>query len=174
MTSMDIRTGENVDFAALSVVAAAAYTHAYAELWSSPAHLSVRLQRFTPSALQAWAAEPDVRLFVPFMGEAPVGFMGLWARSANAVDGDGAAMELHRIYLLPNAIGRGFGRALLARAETEARASAAPALWLKSMADAPARKAYVRWGFRTIGEARLDNDLPARSAMVVMRKEIAA
>ena len=66
------------------------------------------------------------------------------------------------------------GRALLAQAEVVARTDDAPAIWLKSMADALARRAYDRWGFRTVGDARLDNDIPARSAMVVMRKEIAA
>ncbi|MBE7218771.1 MAG: GNAT family N-acetyltransferase, partial [Caulobacteraceae bacterium] len=101
----------------MSVVAAAAYAHAYAGLWADPGCLAQRLQRFTPQALQAWAAEPGVHLWIARVDAVPVGYLGLRLRSRDPIGGDPDAAELHRLYLLPNAAGQGLGRRLLHAAE---------------------------------------------------------
>ena len=160
------------DMPALSLVATAAYACAYAGLWADPARLARRLARFSPPALQAWVDEPGVRVLAAKLDGALVGYLGLRLGSADPVQCDPAAAELHRVYLLPNAVGGGIGRALLEAAEAIARADGAPALWLRSMVAAPARKAYARFGFEVVGEDVLDNDKPELSAMVVLAKAL--
>ena len=81
------------------------------------------------------------------LDEAIVGYLGLRLRSPDPVELVSEAAEVHRIYLLSNAVGRGIGRALVARAEAAARDAGAPVLWLKSMAEAPARTVYDRMGW---------------------------
>ena len=173
MDAIAIRRVEPGDFGPLSVVAAAAYAHAYAHLWRDPSRLAERLQRFTPQALRIWSEEPGLRLWVAAApGCAPVGFLGLRLPEPDPVSRKRLA-EVHRVYLLPNAAGGGVGRRLLAAAEACACAAGVTSLWLKSMEDAPARAAYARWGFHPVGRDRLDNDIAALSPMVVLRKEIA-
>jgi diamine N-acetyltransferase len=160
------------DLPALSLVAVASYVQAYSDLWADPARLSQRLQRFAPEALRAWTADPATRVWTAKAGGAVVGYLRLRLRSPDPVEADPAAAEVHRVYLLAQATGRGLGRALMERAEAEARREATSALWLKSMAQGPARAAYARMGYREIGADALDNDIPERSPMVVLQKSL--
>ena len=171
-TSAHVAPLDAADFGALSLVATAAYAQAYSHLWADPARLSQRLGRFAPEALRAWAAEPGVRIWTAKSGPAILGYLGLRLRSPDPVDGEPTAAEVHRIYLLSAAGRRGLGRALMAEAEAEARREGAPTLWLKSMAEGPARAAYDRLGFRHVGDARLDNDIVELSPMVVLLKAL--
>ena len=160
------------DVDALALVAAAAYAHAYAELWADPARLSARLHRSGPAALRGWMADPAMRVWVARLAGEIVGFAALRLRSPDPVGADPAAAELTRLYLLPNATRRGVGAALLAAARAAAAAQGASALWLATMAQGPARDAYRAWGFAEVGQTVLDSDIPERAAMIVCRLEL--
>ena len=72
---------------ALSLVAAAAYAHAYAELWADPARLSARLHRSGPAALRNWMADPAMRVWAARLGGEIVGFAALRLASPDPVSG---------------------------------------------------------------------------------------
>jgi ribosomal protein S18 acetylase RimI-like enzyme len=94
-------------------------------------------------------ALPTARIWLAFDAAQPVGvcvaFLGFSTFRAQPL------LNIHDLAVLPGSRGRGIGQALLAAAESHARASGCCKLTLEVQDDnAPARGLYERFGFRDV------------------------
>jgi ribosomal protein S18 acetylase RimI-like enzyme len=101
---------------------------------------------------------PGARVWLAFEGNEAVGvcvgFLGYSTFQALPL------LNIHDLAVLPGQRGRGTGRALLAAAETQARAEGCCKLTLEVQDDnAPARRLYESFGFRDV---RYGNSGPTR------------
>lgn len=85
-----------------------------------------------------------------------------------------SAVELERIYLHPQAKGKGLGRCLLHYAEQRARQLGKDAIWLKVVDSSPALGFYQKLGYRAIDQTQLDFELvhPAYQKMYILEKRL--
>ncbi len=119
-----------------------------------------------PSLLSAWVAELDGRV-AGHIGLARSGAgdlaPGLWG--ARAGSGPGAAAVVNRLFVAPEARGRGLGASLLARAVEEARERGLHPVLDVLASDAAAAALYERlgWEFLAVVEQRWS---PARTVSV--------
>lgn len=162
------------DLDRLGIVGPAAYAEAYAYLWASPGAYARHLATFSRAAFAELLARPDARVWVAEAEGAVAGFLTMALGSPDPVERRPGGAELHRIFLLGPARGRGLGRRLLDAAAAEATREGAPYLRLDVMASADwARRAYAGWGFREVGAVRFDRGARDElSGMVVMAKEL--
>jgi ribosomal protein S18 acetylase RimI-like enzyme len=112
------------------------------------------LERLVPGL----AAHPTSRVWLAFDGidavGVCVGFMGYSTFHARPL------LNIHDLAVLPGQRGRGIGHALLAAAETQARADDCCKLTLEVLEDnLPARRLYERFGF---GDVRYGDSGPMK------------
>jgi len=162
-----IRPATAGDAEVLERIGVAAYLAAYAGLWDRPEALTAQLDTFRAEAFAELLARPQARVWIAeWQGEA-VGFLSLIAGSPGPVSSRAGGAEIPRIYLLPEACGRGLGFQLLRAAVAFAGAEGLCYLWLDVMAVArPAIKAYRRWGFVETGRKTFGR--PLRAGMTEM------
>ncbi|MEO8635390.1 MAG: GNAT family N-acetyltransferase [Gemmatimonadales bacterium] len=96
-----------------------------------------------------------VNVWVLYHGGAPAGYFDLRPECDGSV-------EINYFGLLPQAIGRGFGRYLLSMAVREAWATGTERVWLHTCTlDHPsALPNYLKRGFRAVGEERYTANVP--------------
>lgn len=102
----------------------------------------------TPGAFAAWADHPELRLYAGLLEGRIAGVALLRVAGAPAAPGVGVVQLL---YVAPEALGTGLGKAMLARLEATARAAGLARLQLKSTLTA--REFYVRQGYQDDGLA---------------------
>jgi ribosomal protein S18 acetylase RimI-like enzyme len=136
-----IRRARTDEAAALTAIAHAAKRHwGYPEAWIAHWRDALTL---TPAFIR------DHAVFVAAdAGDQPRGFYAL------SIDGADAVLE--HLWIDPESMGRGLGRALLSHAVETARAGGAARLEID--ADPHAEPFYRRMGARRIGEVRADVD----------------
>jgi GNAT superfamily N-acetyltransferase len=82
----------------------------------------------------------------------PVGYARLLSGPAHASVGGPDPVQVVRFYVEPEAVGRGYGAALMQACLDQARQAGFQTLWLGVWErNAPARRFYERWGFRRVG-----------------------
>jgi len=105
-------------------------------------------------AVEAFAerlADPAVDLTVAEIGPYAVGFSDL-LHGGDAPSPAARGPEVRRLYVHPRYKRRGIGRALLARAEADARARDAASIWLTAWAgNVDALAFYAALGWRDVG-----------------------
>lgn len=126
------------------------------------AHASKRHWHYPESWLEAW--RDDLTFMPRFIADHPVYVAvdsGVESGSATdeaiacyALVGDGPEIQLEHVWVLPSAIGRGIGRALVEHASQTARALGAERLVIDS--DPYAEAFYTRLGARRVGAIRAD------------------
>jgi GNAT superfamily N-acetyltransferase len=132
---MQIVRAEPQDAAALTEIAYAAKRHwGYPEHWIESWRDTLTIRAEFIAANATWCATEDSRA---------LGFYVL------TTEGDG--LHLDHLWILPDAMGRGIGRALFQHAVDEARTLGHRILRIE--ADPNAEGFYVRMGARLVGEA---------------------
>ena len=142
------------DEEALSLVGAATFLETFAGLLEGPDILAHCRMQHAAAKYAGWLADPDYRLCLAELKEAPVGFAVLSPPDLPvAVTEDD--IELKRIYLLHRFQGGGVGRRLLEWSTAQARSLGRKRLLLGVKADNSAALVfYDRVGFVRIGERK--------------------
>jgi GNAT superfamily N-acetyltransferase len=131
---MEILRARRDDAEALSRVSFAAKRHwGYSESWIERWQVSLTITPEFVDHNEVYAAVTD---------EGLIGFY--------ALSGEGREMELEHLWVLPEFIGTGVGRALFDHAVSRAAASGAEVLGIES--DPNAEGFYLRMGARRVGE----------------------
>ena len=127
---------------------------------------------FALERVAAELADPLAVWLVAEVGHAPVGYAKLYAGEApEEVRGEGP-VELVRLYVAREWLGRGAGAALMGACLEEARRGGHKTLWLGVWErNARARAFYRKWGFRDVGSHvfRLGSDAQTD---VLMEREL--
>jgi ribosomal protein S18 acetylase RimI-like enzyme len=99
----------------------------------------------------AYFDPPDGAFFVGYLDGRPVA-TGAWRRRGDVeFDGSTAAAEIKRMYVVPDARGRGLARAMLAHLESTARAAGAEVMILETgLAQPEALALYESSGYESI------------------------
>ena len=110
--------------------------------------------------INAYLSRPGVSIWAMYQGGSPAGYFEL---SHSAEDG---STEIAYFGLLPDFIGRGLGKLLLARAIDEAWASGATRVWLHTctLDDPAAMPNYLKRGFRPYKEETYRTTLAVEEA----------
>jgi GNAT superfamily N-acetyltransferase len=174
MEHSTIRPANLDDCTALGVVGPAAYASAYHELWDSPVELARHLRSFGETPFHTLLQQTDTYVWVAETAGEVVGFLSLVIGSTDPLHHEAEGAEIPRIFLLPQARAKGFGRRLLEAAERTAVEQNVSYLWLDAMDSADwALATYKAWGFQPIGRTTFPKAVkPEYSGMVVFRKSL--
>ena len=149
---MNLRPYQSDDFNSLYAIEERCFTPAY--------RFSRRLMRqlLTDPESATWIAEADAAM---------AGFIIVaWSREEDLL-----AAYLHTLEVLPEARGKGLGKALLAATVTSARTAASDLIWLHvEENNQKAIALYERCGFTCVG--REENYYPQRKAALVYLKNL--
>ncbi|MES1197025.1 MAG: GNAT family N-acetyltransferase [Pseudomonadota bacterium] len=149
-----IRRCTPADAPALALVAQATMLEAFAGVIEGADLVANVLNDRNASAFEYWLAEPEARLWLAELRDAPIGYVGLAAPDLPLpVMSDD--IELKRIYALTRFHGGGIANTLMHTALDEARAMGKARMLLGVKADnARAIAFYAKHAFTTIGTRR--------------------
>ncbi|HRK75023.1 MAG TPA: GNAT family N-acetyltransferase, partial [Rhodothermales bacterium] len=138
-----------------------AYIASYSHLWT-PENLQHYLNlEYSHERIARFFDHPNQSLWWALLQNQPVGYAIAAAKSSLGPIHHKAAF-LHRLYLLPQAQGKGIGQALCQHAEHFARTTGETEIWLYCMALAPAVQFYAKNGYHTIRTTHF-NRIPMRN-----------
>lgn len=161
-TTTQVRPAEAGDARMLGILAPAAYSAAYSDLWDDAAAFSAHLATFGEQAFAECLATSNSRIWIAEQQGQAVGYLTLLLDVDNPGTQRANGAEIARFYLLGPASGQGIGEQLMDAAADAARAHGASYLWLDLMAHADwAREAYEGMGFSLTGTARMTKPVKA-------------
>jgi len=163
------------DAAILAAAVPGCYVPYYAHLWQPGAMQAYLAATYEHARLEAELGDPNVRFELASLAGAVVGFSKLELRHDHARLPNAAYLE--RVYVSPRVLGRGVGRALIARACAAAAAAGRESIWLRAMASSLRPIAsYEAAGFAACGTESFDAPgvIDAERPMVVMAKPLAS
>ncbi len=150
-----IRAARREDIEALAALAARTFREAFAGDNAPEDINSYVTESFSAERLRTEFADARNRFLLAFRGEgeAPVGYAKLRTGRADPSVKGPAPIELERLYVARNALGRGIGAALMHACLESARNGGYRTLWL-GVWDRNARAIafYERWGFAVVGD----------------------
>ena len=143
------------EWATLQEIALATYRDHYTYLWADRgAHYMTTV--YGKETLQTDLTNPDLEHYFLVDAETIVGFLKLNCNAVLESAPADDAMELERVYLRRQTIGRGFGSRVLTLVEQKARSLCKKVVWLKVMDSSPAVRFYKKNGYRETGETSLE------------------
>lgn len=138
------------DGAVLGGIARATFIDTFGALYSL-ANLEGFLAAGSDAAYAAELADPAIAVRFAEAGGSPIGFCKIGPLKLPAPDAAAGAIELRQLYVYKPWQGVGVAAVLTDWALAQARARAAPELWLSVFTDNPrARKFYARYGFEEV------------------------
>jgi ribosomal protein S18 acetylase RimI-like enzyme len=172
MEDITIKRVETKDASFLSEVALKAYADHYLHLWYDGGAWYMD-KYFSAEKLANEINNQNSCFFIAFFKDAPVGFLKININAPLISFQDKNAMELERIYLNKEAIGKGIGKRLVELTFKIAREHNKDLVWLKAMdtSDEPIAF-YKKMGFEIKGTHLLKHPLMKEElrGMVVMMK----
>jgi len=160
------------DIALIESIGKQSYRHHFSDAWSASGLEAYLDRHFSEPVLQAHFLLSSIRYYFPIVDDVVTGLVKIKLNSPLPVEPADKGLELEKIYLLKNFVGRGIGGAILSAMDDEARSRKAPFLWLDVLkSNAGARDLYTRHGFQTIGEIPFATDV-RDIGMWIMRKDI--
>lgn len=158
MPTFYIRKLTAQDITLLQHVGRATYEPYYAYLWYEGG-LDWYMDRcFNTAALEAECNDPNIAYHLITTGDAAdiVGFIKLVLLKPVPVGGLENALFLEKIYLMPEFMGKGIGRELMAGVIQKAQMLGREAVWLTCMDSGPV-SVYEARGFQIVHTYRLDD-----------------
>ncbi|MCA1642251.1 MAG: GNAT family N-acetyltransferase [Acidobacteria bacterium] len=148
-----IRRGDAADASLLARLGARTFFDTFSDS-TKPEDMAAYLSAsFGEDVQAAELADAGSTFFVAETGGAPSGYAKLHAGEALACVGGREPVELARLYVLREWLGRGVGEALMRSCVEEARRAGHSTMWLGVWEhNARAQAFYRRWGFRVVGE----------------------
>jgi ribosomal protein S18 acetylase RimI-like enzyme len=150
-----LRRAEVADAPRLALLGAATFLTAFAHDHPGDALVEHCADEHSAERYAAWLANPDYALWlVETPLGAPIGYAMLSPPQLDILP-DAGAVELKRIYALSGWQGAGLGQRLMEAVIAEARARAAPSLYLCVYTqNVAAQRFYACFGFEKVGEQR--------------------
>lgn len=143
------------DIPLLSTVATAAYLAHYTYLWHDNGEFYVN-RSFSQARFELEMADANARFYLIYLEKEAVGFLKLNLDKGIDHYSADTALELERIYILPEATGQGVGEKVMHFVMDLAKERNKSLVWLKSMESSKAIPFYQRHGFQIQGSAILD------------------
>ena len=172
-TGCEFRALAAGDDGVLAALARDCYVPYYAHLWAPGAMQAYLAATYEPARVAAELRDPNVRFELASLAGTAVALSKLVLRHDRA--GLPNAAYLERVYVAPGVLGRGVGRALVARACEAAEAAGRESIWLRAMASSQRPIAsYQAAGFVACGAESFDGPgmLDAERPMLVMTKHL--
>jgi GNAT superfamily N-acetyltransferase len=167
-TDVTIRRANPVDASLLAELGAHTFSETFAAD-NSPEDMAAYLAAsFNPAQQAAELADPASTFLIAEVGGRAAGYVKLHAgEPAEGVEGD-KPVELVRLYVLHEWLGRGVGSELMSACLDEARRAGHETIWLGVWErNGRAQAFYRKWDFREVGEHvfRLGSD-PQRDILM--------
>jgi len=151
-TGLIIRSAAHNDVADLAEMAAEAFRDTYREIVDSRDMEDYVTTALTPDYFLPHVEDPSSSLLLAIAGARLVGYALLTRSTPPSCVNRYSPVELARIYLRREAIGKGYGAALMRAVQAEARRLRADGIWLGVYdRNTRARAFYQRWGFIDVG-----------------------
>lgn len=152
MTGCRIRRGEAHDAAILAELGARTFSETFLE-HNNPADIAAFVaDTYGPDKQAAELADPATIILVAELDGEAVGFAKLHAGPAPACVVGPAPIELARLYVARDQIGRGVGEALMRKVVEEAEGAGHATLWLGVWErNERAQRFYRRWQLEAVG-----------------------
>jgi GNAT superfamily N-acetyltransferase len=149
---MSIRHATPSDAGMLSELGARTFSEAFASE-NTPANLAAHLRNsFSPEIQHRELSQADTIFLIAEADGQPVGYAQLLFNSREQDMEASNPMEIRRIYVLQESVGRGVGSKLMSASLDEARQHACDIAWLGVWEkNQRAIDFYRRWGFREAG-----------------------
>jgi diamine N-acetyltransferase len=149
---VNIRYATTDDAGLLSELGARTFFEAFAQQ-NTPANMAAHLERsFSPEIQYRELSQADTVFLIAESEGQPVGYLQLLINSREKGIEGSRPLEIRRIYVLPEFIGRGAGKELMTAAFNEARKWDCDCIWL-GVWDRNNRAIvfYKKWGFHEVG-----------------------
>lgn len=145
---------EEIDLDLLHKIAIQSYNDTYKYLWKDEG--KSYLDRFyKKETFREELTLASIFYFLIYDDENPVGFIKL-KESAIETYSKSEAIELDKLYLLKEYIGKGIGKAIMNFVISFSKEKNCSAIWLKVMEGSPAKFVYEKSGFVQIDKYNLD------------------
>jgi len=158
------------DARCLSEVALKAYSDHYLDLWCDRGKWYME-KYFSVDRLGVELQDRNAAFYLAFYNNSPVGFLKLNLDAPLAGIDLKSGLELERIYLVKETLGKGIGKELVSLTVDIGKKLGKDLIWLKAMdtSDGPI-SFYQKMGFRIVGTQRLKHPLMKEElrGMVVM------
>lgn len=151
-TNLLIRRASLEDAALLAELGARTFTETFAEI-NTPEDMAAYLAAaFTTEQLEAELRDPASTFLIAEADGVPAGYAKLYAGQPEACIVGPRPVELVRLYVLREFLGRAAGAALMSACMDEARSAGHDTIWLGVWEHNERAKAFYRkWGFREVG-----------------------
>jgi len=151
--NLSIRQADNSDRNIICALGVTTFYEAYYELDESSDLANYVLESFSLAQIEAELNDTNSTFFIAELNGKTVGYAKLRENSMVDCLENENAVELHRIYILERAKGKGVGVELMNRCFEAARAKGYKTIWLGVWEENPtARKFYEKLGFVKVGE----------------------
>ncbi|MCA1625824.1 MAG: GNAT family N-acetyltransferase [Acidobacteria bacterium] len=151
--NLSIRQADVSDKNIICALGVTTFCEAYFEQDESSDLANYVLESFSPAQIEAELNDTDSTFFIAELNGKAVGYAKLRENSTVDCLKNKNAVELHRIYILERAKGKGVGGELMNRCLETARAKGYETIWLGVWEENPAaRKFYEKLGFVKVGE----------------------
>lgn len=149
---MIIRYATPSDAGMLSELGARTFSEAFARD-NTPANLAAHLKNsFSPEIQHRELSQADMNFLIAEVDGQPVGYAQLLFNSREKRVEGSNPMEIRRIYVLQDVVGKGMGSKLMTASLNEARQRACDIVWLGVWEkNRRAIDFYRKWGFREVG-----------------------
>ncbi len=165
-----IRRATRQDAAVLADLGARTFYDAFANDNKPEDIDSYVAQAFAPEQMAAELADPRSTFMLVQMNDQAVGYAKLYTGKAPACVDDPRPIELARIYVDQQVIGRGLGAALMRACLEEAQQAQCSVLWLGVWEQNDhARAFYRKWGFNVVGTKTFVVGQDVQNDVVMMR-----
>ena len=151
-SSVDIRLAGAADAAMIADMSRRTFYDSFAEQ-NTPEDIAQYMDtQFTREQLMAEVGQPGNIFLLAYINDQPMGYARLMEHAPPPELGEGAALEVVRIYAEKTAIGKGVGRALMQYALDLAREKDKKWVWLGVWEhNHRAIAFYTKWGFEKFG-----------------------
>lgn len=175
MTTIAIKPCATKDLPELQDVATRAYDDHYAYLWHDGGAW-YKERCFSEAALRAEMENPNSAFYLIYDHDEVAGFMKLNIDAPFENYNAQQAMELERLYLLDEALGKGIGKWAVDFAVQYGLEKNKQLVWLKAMDSSRSVEFYEQNDFVRCGTYELDFEMMKEMyrGMIVMKREIAS
>lgn len=167
---ISIRRAGTKDARVLSQMGELTFAQSYASILPAEELASYTSQAFSLAQVGAELGEAEITYLLALAGTKPCGYSKLAPSPAPAAVGNTKPVELTRLYILPEWVGKGIGTMLIEKTLAAALERGYRSCWLRVWTgNERAIDFYHRWGFREVGSEPYNVGKCSRTVLLMMR-----